>query len=495
MVAASREVALDFALHEKQWIAFNTRATEVLFGGSAGGSKSAFLRFCSVIWASRVPNLQIYLFRRLLPDLTKTHLEGPKGYRALLNPLVETKRVQITEDEVRFLWNNSKIFLCHCQEEKDVNKYLSSEIHLLLIDEATQFTEYMVRFLRMRCRAVGLNLPDEYKGLLPRIYYASNPGGPGHEFFKRCFIDPVPEMDVWHTPPEEGGMMRQYIPSRLKDNPSMFKDDPTYADRIKGLGSPDLVKAYLEGDWNAVLGAFFSEFSILEHVLPAFKIPQHWTRFLSFDWGSYDPFAALWWTVSSEEMVIDGRIIPKESLICYREWYGAQAGTDKGLKLSLQEIERGIKDRELGEKIDYRVGSPDLHKHRGGPSIAEGWAMHGLVFLKADDAREAGWAEMRRRLVGENGRPTIYYFNTCRNCIRTIPSLQHDIHKQEDMASKNVPDHCAESSRYAAMSRPYASNRPKVTDPMEPFTNPKGIDRMTYNRLIELESRFNRKRR
>src|SRR5829696_3415068 len=153
---------LDLRLHPKQAEAFNTTANEVLYGGAAGGGKSYLIRVAAILWCTVIPGLQVYLFRRIRDDLVKNHMEGPKGFRALLAGWVLCGFATIVEDEIRF-WNGARIYLCHCKDEKDIYKYQGAEIHVLLIDELTHFTETMYRFLRNRVRMVGIAVPDQYE--------------------------------------------------------------------------------------------------------------------------------------------------------------------------------------------------------------------------------------------------------------------------------------------------------------------------------------------
>ncbi|WP_025899058.1 terminase family protein [Sneathiella glossodoripedis] len=460
----SQSAPLNLSLHERQGRAFTSKATEILYGGAAGGGKSHLMRVASVIWCAEIPGLQVYLFRRIREDLIKNHMEGANGYRSLLAPWVQAGLVKIVEDEIRFLWNGSKIYLCHCKDEKDRFKYQGSEIHVLLMDELTHFTEVIYRFLRNRVRMVGIDLKEEYKGIFPRIISGANPGGVGHQFVKTTFVDDVEPMEVRRMPPSEGGMLRQFIPARLEDNPSMARDDPDYEKRLEGLGSKALVDAMRWGDWNVVEGAYFDCWNAQTHVLRPFEIPKDWLRFRSFDWGSAKPFSVGWWAIANEQFrTPDGQIIPRGAMVRYREWYGKKS-PDVGLKLTVEQVADGIKEREAGDKISYGVADTSIFAEDGGPSQAERFSAKKVFFKPADKQRLAGWSQMRDRMIGED-QPMIYCFSTCVDSIRTIPALQHDENKPEDLDTSSE-DHAADEWRYACMSRPWVRTieKPKVKD-------------------------------
>jgi hypothetical protein len=147
----------------------------------------------------------------------------------------------------------------------------------------------MYRFLRSRVRMVGLAFPEELKGKFPRILCGANPGNVAYAFVKSSFIDGALPLEVRRMPEEEGGMLRQYIPARLDNNPSMLTDDPGYEAKLSGMGSAELVRAMREGDWNVVEGAFFDCWSDFRHALRPFTIPPHWMRFRSMDWDRLRP--------------------------------------------------------------------------------------------------------------------------------------------------------------------------------------------------------------
>jgi hypothetical protein len=162
----AQHAAIDLRLHPRQGDALNSRATEILYGGAAGGGKSHLMRAAAITWCASIPGLQCYIFRRISDDLIKNHLEGPAGFRAMLAPWVDGKLVEIVEGEIRF-WNGARIFLCHCKDAKDVYKYQGAEMHVLLIDELTHFQDDMYRFLRSRVRMVGLARAGAVRGRVP----------------------------------------------------------------------------------------------------------------------------------------------------------------------------------------------------------------------------------------------------------------------------------------------------------------------------------------
>jgi hypothetical protein len=474
MLRRTQEVPLNVHLHDKQFKAFTSPANEILYGGAAGGGKSFLMRAAAIIWCAELAGLQVYLFRRIHEDLIKNHMEGPAGFRSLLAPWVDAGFVKIIENEIRF-WNGSKIFLCHCQHEKDRYKYQGAEIHVLLMDELTHFTEVIYRFLRNRVRAVGLNLPEKYRGIFPRIVCGANPGNIGHQWVKSSFVDGVDNLAIRQMSKGEGGMRRQFIRAQLEDNPSMLKDDPEYEARLEGLGSEAQVKAMRWGDWDIVEGAFFDNFDVRRHVLRPVELPEHWMRFRAGDWGSARPFSFGWYAVASDDWQHpDGPIVPRGAMVRYREWYGvktAQDGTiepNVGVKMTAEQVAAGIKERTGDERIDYGVLDPGAFQVISGPSIGETFFRAGVPFRQADNRRVAargalgGWDQVRARLDGnEDGNPMLFFFANNKHALRTIPVLQHDDTRVEDVMTESE-DHAGDEVRYACMSRPWVKPAPKT---------------------------------
>jgi hypothetical protein len=256
-----------------------------------------------------------------------------------------------------------------------------------------------------------------------------------------------------------------FVPSCLSDNRILAKADPHYRNRILAStqGNEVLRKAWLQGAWDIVAGAFFSSWDSSKHVVQPVELPSAWTRFVSKDWGSAKPFCVQWWAVSDGELVQ----FPRGALIMYREWYGMQR-PNVGLKMSVKAVSAGITEREGNDKVTYRVADPAIFTEDGGPSIAQD--MFPLVWRPADNKRVPGWQQVNNRLIGYDGRPMLYVFTTCRDTIRTLPVQQHDPHRIEDLDTDGE-DHACDALRYACMSRPWvapsAVSVPELRDPWE----------------------------
>lgn len=191
------------------------------------------------------------------------------------------------------------------------------------------------------------------------------------------------------------------------------------------------------------------------------------------DWGSARPFSVGWYAVS------DGQFLPYGAVVKYREWYGIETGFDgkfkpnTGLKLSAAQVARGVLNREIDDRVDYGVADPSIFAQNGGPSIAEMMLVEGCSWLRADNARQPGWEQLRKRLRpdSENSaiRPLIYFHESCIHTIRTLPYLQHDDKDPEDLDTEGE-DHAADETRYAIMSRLWATDAPRAVPEKNGFT-------------------------
>ncbi len=447
-------------LEPKQGLDFQSEATEVLYGGAAGGGKSYVKRASAIRWCVEVPGIQVYLFRRTLPDLRDNHLRGPTSLHVMLEPYSNagSVRYRAVENEFEF-WNGSVLHLCYCDSENDVEKYRGAEIHVLIIDELTHFSEYQYRFLRSRVRIAGLAVPDKYKSRLPRIETASNPGSIGHAWVKRTFIAPKAANEIWQAPAEEGGMRRQFIPARLSDNPYLTRDDPSYADRLRGLGADNLVRAMLDGDWDIVAGQAFEKLRRDIHCIEPFKPPEDWLCFGSLDWGSTRPFSFGMWTVANGNALSDGRLYRRGAMIRFNEIYGWNGKANEGVRKEAPDVAEMIRTRifdTLGDRrLAYIAADPSMWKVDGGPSIAESMLRKGVVLRRADNSRLVGYVQVRQRIAGDEDGPMLYATKNCHDGFwRTMPDIVMDENHPEDIDT-DQEDHCADDVRYACMSRPW----------------------------------------
>jgi hypothetical protein len=452
---------------------------EVFFGGARGGGKSEAILGDFISHADKYGADAIGLVIR------RTRIE--------LGELIERSRRFYPQLGAKFndtdkMWrfpNGARLRFAYLERDQDADGYQGHSYTRLYVEEAGTFPNFAPIAKLFATLRSGAGVPCG-------VRLTGNPGGPGQNWVKARYIDPAPEgykigQREFKNPFNDEIVTRDwvFIPSKLKDN--KYINGPEYIAQLSMSGSPELVRAWLEGDFTAVEGAFFSNWEYSKHVVPSFPIPEDWVRFRSMDWGSASPFSVGWWAIASDDTVIpvtgtardddgDGRSvrIPRGCLVRYREWYGAD-GHQKGLKLTAEEVGFGIKQREVGEHIRYGVLDPSAFKEDGGPSIAERMQKAaGIKFREADNKRVSrganvgtgplgGWDQMRARLNGNaDGLPMLVVFPTCKDFIRTVPVLQHDRDKPEDLDTEGE-DHVADEARYACMSRPFI---PKKASPI-----------------------------
>ena len=579
-----------------------------LWGDTLIPTHNSFLmRVACIYWATEVPGLQCYLFRRLSDDLHKNHMTGAGSFPDLMALWLDEKRVKFDAQKNVFrFWNGSTIYLCHCQYEKDLIKYQGSEvgflcckkttpilmgdgsykaigdlqvgdfvqtlagpkrvnkvypsrmaecvevsdadgsvvvpathrmlttagwdeavsvqtllkhsttpqepllvtgpyqgslevitpflrrseafvslsglhevvdievdevnhyisqdgfIHANCLDEGTHFTGAMYRYLRGRLRLGGTVVPPQHAGKLPRVLIASNPGGIGHSFFKSEFIDSSKPYLKRRMKADDGGLIRQYIPALLTDNPTLMANDPHYADRLRSLGDPVLVRAMLQGDWNIVAGGALDDVWGQWLITDRFAVPSNWPVYRALDWGSAHPFSVGWWTVSNGEELDDGRCWPAGTAIRLHEWYGAKSlDENEGLKLSAREVAEGV----LAIEDELRVMGWITGKVKPGPADNEIFAEKevrrtisslmkevGLTWErshKGKGSRVNGLQVLRDRMkntkTGEGAG--VVFMDHCSAVIATLPVLPRCKINREDVDTKSI-DHAYDEVRY-----------------------------------------------
>lgn len=420
---------------------------EIFYGGARGGGKTDGVLGKYALKERRYGrHFNALFFRRELPMLDDAIERSAEIYEPLGGKWHDHKKTWR-------LPHGGRLRFRPLESVKDAEKYQGQNVSDACVEEAGQYPDS-----RPIDRVNGI-LRSAH-GVPTQLLLTGNPGGPGQTWIKGRYIDPAPlGMKVLERKLPNGKLHKYvFIPSRLENNRLLLASDPDYINRLYLVGSEELVSAWLRGDWDAIEGAFFPEFSTAKHVVPPVPLPSHWTRFPAMDWGSAKPFSVGWYAVSDGELPQ----FPRGALIRYREWYGMKDGhPNVGIKLPAEEVGKGIKARQgKDEKVGVGVLDPAAFAEDGGPSIAN---RLGVTFRPADNKRVArvgamgGWDQVRSRLKGEDGRPMLYFFSTCVHAIRTLPALQHDQINPED-ADSDGEDHAPDEIRYACMSRPWVSS-------------------------------------
>lgn len=445
---------------------------EVFYGGARGGGKTEssigdWIQHSSMYGEDAVGIFVRRKFKQLTEVIARTKQLFPK-----LGAKYNEQKAQWT------MASGARLKFVYLERDSDAEEYQGHNYTRVYVEEVTNFPHPgPINKLRATLRS-GAGVPVGMR-------LTGNPGGPGHNWVKHRYIDPDPTgfkiIDEACDVEIDGVMQtvklaRVFIPSKLGDNMLLLRNDPTYVLRLRQSGSEQLVKAWLEGNWNIVDGAFFDEFTEELHVKPSslirYRTPQT-ILFRAFDWGSARPFSVGWYAICDGEW----GDLPSGALFKYREWYGAK-GPNEGLKMTANEVGTEILNQEKEERIRYAVADPSIFIRNGGPSIAESMAR--CKWRRADNKRQPGWEALRQRLVGENGVPMIYFADSCEDTIRTLPVLQHDEKNAEDLDTDSE-DHAADEIRYAVMSRPW---KPAAKPSSARSIYPQSPNEMTFNQLI-----------
>ena len=418
----------------KQTLFLKDKHRHIAYGGARGGGKSWAVRTKSKLLAFRYPGIKILIVRKTYKELQNNHIEQ------LTAELAGFAKYNRSDKMFRFP-NGSTISFGYCANEGDLGQYQGAEYDVVFIDEAGQLQESWIRKINLCVR--GTN------GFPKRTYYTLNPGGPGHAYFKRVFVDR-------NFNPDEDPNDYFFIQAKVEDNKALMDTQPDYLRELENL-PPTLRAAWKDGRWDVYEGQFFEEFRDdpehyqdrrWTHVIEPFEIPDGWTICRSYDFGYGKPFSCAWWAVD-----YDGTI--------YRimELYGCTRTPNEGVKWTPDKQFEEIHKTEMQHpwlkgKTIIGVADPAIWDASRGESVADTAARYGVFFTPGDNERIAGWMQCHYRLqFDEDGYPRMYVFNTCRAFIRTIPLLIYDEHRAEDLDTK-MEDHVADEWRYFCMSRP-----------------------------------------
>lgn len=465
---------------------------EVFYGGARGGGKTDGMLgdwlSHSAEWGEAAVGV---FFRRTYKQLSEVIARSKQLFDKLQGAKWNGERSEWT------MPGGARLLFRYLERDSDAENYQGHNYTRVYIEEVTNFpSQSPIDKLRATLRTTKL-------GLKVGMRLTGNPGGPGHAWVKKRYIDPAPAgfkvLVENFTNPFTGEVIpleRVFIPARLIDNKLLMENQPMYVAQLQQTGSKQLVEAWLLGKWDIIDGAFFAEFDPHRHILPAEfikRIPPHVHVFRALDWGYAKPFSVGWYAVS------DGSFgLPRDALIKFAEWYGCTGKPNEGIRMDAGLVGKGVTeyDAMLLDKYGFRVRSgvadPSIFSRDGGPSIAELMLTGGkCVWARADNKRAPGWQQIRQRLRGLPG-PTpevpgeslIYFLETCDDTIRTLPLLQHEERNPEDLDTDGE-DHAGDETRYACMTRPTAIDAPTPRE----LQYPKLPAQLTFNDLLKLNTK------
>jgi hypothetical protein len=418
---------------------------EVLYGGAAGGGKTFSLivdplRYCNN------SNMNGLILRRTNDELREIIHKSQELYpKAFPGAKWMEKKSQWTFP------SGARIWMTYLEQEKDVLRYQGQAFTYIGFDELTQYpTSYAWDYLRSRLRTADTSLPVYMRG-------TTNPGGPGHQWVKKMFIDPAPENKAFwatdittgetlkypkgHSKENEPLFKRRFIPAKLVDNPFLYEQGD-YEAMLLSLPETQR-RQLLEGSWDVAEGAAFAEFDRRFHTIEPFQIPDTWRKFRACDYGYSSYSAVLWFAVDPAT----------EQLFVYREMYVTKY-TAKDLAYAILEAEKG------DGQISYGVLDSSCWHKRGdtGPSLAEQMISVGCRWRPSDRSRGsriAGKNEIHRRLKVDEltEEAGLVIFNTCTNLVAQLPIIPLDKTNSEDIDTK-AEDHLYDALRYGIMTRP-----------------------------------------
>ena len=417
---------------------------EVLYGGSAGGGKS-YAMLADPLRYMGHPSFSGLLLRHTTEELRELVWKSQEIYPKIWKGIKWSERkMQWTAPSGARLW------MSYLDRDDDVLRYQGLAFSWIGFDELTQWNKpFAWNYMRSRLRTAASDLPIYMRA-------TTNPGGPGHGWVKKMFIDPAPygktfdatdietgevlKYPAGHSKAGQSLFKRKFIPARLSDNPYLSREGD-YEAMLLSLPEQQR-KQLLEGDWDIKEGAAFTEFNRDIHVVEPFNIPHNWVKFRACDYGYGSYSAVLWFAVS-----------PSEQLIVYRELYVSKVlATDLADMINELEAEDG--------NMKYGVLDSSLWHKRGdtGPSLAEQMIMRGCRFRPSDrskGSRVSGKNEIHRRLQVDEytEEPRIVFFNNCTNTVSQLPSIPLDKKNPEDVDTR-AEDHLYDALRYGIMSRP-----------------------------------------
>lgn len=419
-------VNLDFGnANKKQLEFFKARERFIAYGGAKGGGKTWAVRVKAALGALTYEGIRILIIRRTYNELLENHINP---MRKMIPP--EVGDLNMTVKTMTF-YNGSIIKFGNWSGDESERDYQGIEYDWIFIDEATQFTERTFRFLGGCLRGAN-DIPK-------RMYLTCNPGGVGHRWVKRLFIDRQYIQNPDNPEENEDPKDYRFIFAKVEDNTALLRSEggKGYLQFLAQMPE-NIRRAMRDGDWGAMAGNYFPEFDPKKHVVKPFQIPASWPRYRSIDYG-LDALACYWWAVDAEG-----------HSYCYREF--------KRSDLIVSAAAEAIRNLTAPEEnVQITFAPPDLWSRQKdtGRTMAEIFTQNGVPLVKADNNRVQGHMLIKDALkIGEDGKPGIMFFEGCRFICDDLRDIQADDDNPSDCAKEpHDVTHTVDSVRYFVISR------------------------------------------
>ena len=414
------------------------------YGGAKFGGKSYLIRASEFSRRMEYGGTHGGIFRKTYPELLSNHIL--RFFREY--PI--TAQWYKAKDNAIYYPNGSITFFKHLARTMDVYKQQGIEYDDISLDEATQHEEEVFKILKTSLRSDPLII-EKYPNYKRKFKLTFNPGGIGHAWVKRLFIDRQFNKN-------EKAETYHFIQAMYRDNPIGIKANPEYIDNLMDLPE-DLRRAYLDGDWDIFIGQFFQMFRYWLHGIDPIRIEPEWGKIFAVDWGYFPhPYHIGWYAQD-----FDGNVYK------YREATGFETSPEDVGELI---VELSAKDKNLY----YGVGdtqmweaNPFSKKKQGVAATDKSIATEinsivgkkGMSMLQANKSRKTGWTLLRSMMqwkgeMDDSGewrisqQPKYRIFNTCETTLAAYPNQIHSELVPEDMMKQDGDDP-PDTDRYALM--------------------------------------------
>ena len=340
--------------------------------------------------------------------------------------------------------NGSRIIAGHFQNEKDIDAYLGLEYDVIGIEEATTLTARKYQDITTCCRTSKPNWR-------PRIYSTTNPGGVGHGWYRKRFIEP------WQRHAETE---TRFVAARVTDN---RWNNPEYMRVLEGLTGWQR-RAWLDGDWDIAAGQFFTTLRREVHVVSDFDETRAREWFCALDYGFTHYTVVLLGCTDgdgnlfvvdehAERLWLPQRHAPAIAAMLARHLVNAECG--------MRSAECRKRPLAMSDLKRFVAGADVFSRQSDGSTVASQYAKLGITLKPASMDRVNGWAEILHRFGDPaNGvKPRLFIHERCARLVETLPALQHDPNRPEDVLKVDADedgvggDDAADALRYLVATK------------------------------------------